>query len=348
MSFVRSGLILSALGMSSICCGQVPEAIHVPAFDLPTYSQYVSPETRAGLERWRQLSERARKLCDPYNKTTGKEIRACEALMYPPLVEEARKVYPVRIEGKVIGGVQTDIVTPVDGVAQKNARRVLINVHGGGFMYGARFGGQLESMALAALGRYKVIAVDYRMGPENHFPAASEDIAAVYRELLNEYDAASIGMFGGSAGGRIVGQTIAWMTQRQMRSPGAVAILCSAPTGLGGDSNYIAAAIQRTPPPTRVFTEGYYKGVDARDPIAYPGESDEMLKRFPPTLLMTSGRDYSLSPVIQMHSRLVRLGIPTELHVFEGLGHGEFLTVFVPESHQAATVIGSFFDERLK
>jgi monoterpene epsilon-lactone hydrolase len=36
-------------------------------------------------------------------------------------------------------------------------------------------------------GRIKIITVDYREAPEAKFPAASEDVTAVYRELLKSY-----------------------------------------------------------------------------------------------------------------------------------------------------------------
>jgi epsilon-lactone hydrolase len=87
--------------------------------------------------------------------------------------------------------------------------------------------------------------------------------------------------------------------------------------------------------------------VSPTDTLAFPGDSNEMLARFPPALLMTSTRDYSLSPMVQMHSRLVNLGKQVDLHIFEGLGHGEFLNMYIPESRQAARVVSTFFDKHL-
>lgn len=347
----RAGVVGVALlvGLQPIHASRVEgvPVIRVAPFELPRYSDYLSRETRAGLERSTALYARARSICDPTMKVSGAEIRACESRMYPLIIAEARKRYSVQITATMIGGVQTDIVVPAEGVSAKNSRRVLINMHGGGFKYGARFGGQLEAMPIAAIGKYKVVAVDYRMAPEHHFPAASIDLAAVYNELLKEYEPSNIGFFGCSAGARIIGQAVAWMSERKVPSPGAVSILCSAPTGFGGDSNIIVAALENREPTIRRFDEGYFKGVSPTDPVAFPGDSDEMLSRFPPVLLMTSTRDYSMSPVIRMHSRLVRLGVPTELHIYEGLRHGEFLNMFIPESLQAASVISSFFDKHL-
>ena len=86
-----------------------------------------------------------------------------------------------------IAGVYTDVITSKDGVAAWNKHRVLINLHGGGFLIGARIMGAMESTPVAALGKIKVGTVDYRQGPEHKFPAASEDVAAVYKGLLKTY-----------------------------------------------------------------------------------------------------------------------------------------------------------------
>lgn len=132
-----------------------------------------------------------------------------------------------------------------------------------------------------------------------------------------------------------------------MPRPAAAAILCSPPTRFGGDSNVIVAALEGRKPLVRSFTEGYFKGVSPTDSLAFPGDFDDRLARFPPTLLMSSTRDYSLSPIVQMHSRLVHLGVPTELHLFEGLGHAQFLNFYIPEAQQAARIVSVFFDRHL-
>ena len=89
-----------------------------------------------------------------------------------------------------IEGIYTEVFEPVGGVPQRNAGRVLINLHGGGFTVGARTEGQLESIPVAHVAGMKVISVDYRQGPEHRFPAASEDVATVYRHLLKTHEPA--------------------------------------------------------------------------------------------------------------------------------------------------------------
>src|SRR5207249_3527017 len=143
------------------------------------------------------------------------------------------------IESKTFAGVYTDIVTPKGGIAPANRQRVLIDVHGGGFVIGARVSGLLEAVPIAAIGKIKVITVDYRMAPEHKFPAASEDVAAVYKELLKELKPQNIGIYGCSAGGMLTAQAIAWFQKEKLPIPGAIAILCAGGAEFGGDSSFL-------------------------------------------------------------------------------------------------------------
>ena len=127
-----------------------------------------------------------------------------------------RKRYPVNVEHKTIAGIYTDIVTPKDGVAPKNRNRVLLNMHGGGFVSGARTAALVESIPVASVEKIKVITIDYRMGPEYKFPAASEDVAAVYKEILKEYSPQHIGLYGCSAGGMLTAMSIAWFQKNHL------------------------------------------------------------------------------------------------------------------------------------
>jgi monoterpene epsilon-lactone hydrolase len=108
---------------------------------------------------------------------------------------EAMRLYPVKVEEKTIAGVRTDIITPLDGT---KGNRVLINLHGGGFISDS--GSLIEGVPIAYLTKTTVVSVYYRLAPENPFPAAVNDVVGVYKELLKTYQPRSIGIFGTSAG----------------------------------------------------------------------------------------------------------------------------------------------------
>ena len=111
---------------------------------------------------------------------------------------EAHKYYPANVEETTTAGVRTDIITPLT-MPEGNRNRVLINLHGGGF--NSDSGSLIEGIPIANLTKTKVVSVYYRLAPENPFPAAVDDVVAVYKELLKTYKPKSIGIFGTSAGG---------------------------------------------------------------------------------------------------------------------------------------------------
>lgn len=271
-----------------------------------------------------------------------------------PRIEKAKARYPVSIRPSTIGGVYVETITPAEGVPAKNAKRVLINLHGGGFVMGARTNGQLESIPIAGLGKYKVVAVDYRQGPEHRFPAASEDIATVYRELLKTYSAQNIGIFGCSAGGMLAAQAVAWFQKEGLPRPGAIGIFCASAGRMGdGDSRYMAPALNARPvppPPSGnelARTLGYFAGADMTSPLVSPVLSEGVLAKFPPTLLINSTRDSSLSAALDTHRRLVNAKVEADLHVWDGLQHFFFADIELPESQEAFQVTVDFFDKHL-
>jgi acetyl esterase/lipase len=265
-------------------------------------------------------------------------------------------IHPAQVVSTMIGGVRTDIVTPAAGIDPRNRGRVLIGAHMGGFMSGGRYGGALEAVPLAGRGRIKVIAVDYRLSPENLFPAASEDMEKVYREVLKTTRPERIGIFGCSAGGTLVAQSMAWFLQRKLPLPGAIGIFCSGamPTfWWGGDSTWLSPLLNASLPsgPARPpnAPRSYFEGIDTNQPLVTPGLFPEVLARFPPTLVVTGTRDVAMSNAIVTHARLLQAGVDARLYVQEGLGHGHFFAFpGTPESEAAYDVIWTFFDDHLK
>jgi len=173
--------------------------LHVPPFDLPL-SRYMSEQSKA-----RFIYEMERgwdSQTDPEDPDYIQKRRSAVDNSLRPKIERAKRQYPVRIEKRAIGGVGVHIVTPEDGIPSENKGRILINLHGGGFMArGGGLGGIAESIPVSSIGKFRVMTVDYRLAPEHKFPAASEDVAIVYKELLHQHDATEIGIYGCSAGG---------------------------------------------------------------------------------------------------------------------------------------------------
>ncbi|MEO8778526.1 MAG: alpha/beta hydrolase, partial [Rhodanobacter sp.] len=278
------------------------------------------------------------------------QSRAFYDRMNSDRVTRMQKIYPVHIHAETIGGVHTDVVLPAQGIAAAQRRRVLINLHGGAFLWGAHSGGLVESIPVASLGRIKVISVDYREGPEHVFPAASEDVEAVYRALLRHYPAKNIGIYGCSAGGVLTAESVAWIITKKLPVPGAIGTFCGSITELGGDSAYFAPILNGEPVPPAILkltALPYFKGAKATDPLVFPANSPAMLAQFPPTLLLTGTRDFTMSSVIQSQRLLSAAGVDAELHVWDGMWHSFFSDPEMPESREAYKVIVDFFERKL-
>jgi len=310
--------------------------------DVPP-SELVSEEsTRAATETMERLGPHLVSL------TTGDIDTRRQILdehFYGPKIDEARKLYPVTEKVLDIAGVYTEVFEPAEGVPEQNADRVLINLHGGGFVMGARTEGRLESIPVASVAGMRVVSVDYRQGPEHRFPAASEDVAAVYRQLLEDYDPSNIGIFGCSAGGLLTAQAVAWFDAHDLPQPGAIGIFCS---GAGffmvGDAALISDTLGTKLGPDELV---YFDGASWDDPLVAPIDHPGLLSTFPPSLIITSTRDLALSSAITTHQRLIGAGASSELHVYEGLRHYFFSDTGLPESRQVFDVIARFFDTKL-
>lgn len=101
----------------------------------------------------------------------------------------SKAVYPVNIAEDKIAGVPVRIVTPLT-IGPGKSDRVLICLHGGGF--NSDSGSFTESIPIANLTQTKVVAVLYRLAPENRFPVQIEDAIAVYKDQLKTHQPKNI------------------------------------------------------------------------------------------------------------------------------------------------------------
>jgi epsilon-lactone hydrolase len=318
--------------------------VHLPGFSIP-FSSLLSAQAKES------FVDRASHPLPWHEDDIPRTRREIYEQFHKPLLDRLNRLFAVTITPAIIGGVQTDVVRPKEGVAYQNRSRVLINLHGGGFEVGAHYGGQIESIPIAALGRIEVVTVDYREGPENRFPAASEDVAAVYGALLKNHNAHDIGIYGCSAGGILTAEALAWFQQHHLPRPGAAGIFGAGASAESlGDSIYIGTLLSgavldadaASRPPV-----AYFGSADTRDPLVSPLRSPSILAKFPPVMIITSTRDPELSSAVYTHTQLVKAGVDADLHVWEGAAHCFFYWPDPPESNEAWRVIVDFFSRHL-
>lgn len=337
--------------------------VHVPAFDLPL-STALSPEARAYFGGTHPSPPP-----ETYNANSDESYIAEQRAYYAKfdagfgktLARDALSRYPVTIKEMTIGGVPVESFEPAGGVAPANRRRVLISLRGGNFgALGSHYINQTASVPVASIGGIRVVSVVHRPSSFK-FPSASVDVADVYRALLKTYPARNIGIYGCSAGGVLTGQAVAWMIDKKVPLPGAVAVL-----GIGlqsaiekptGDAIYYSAIAEGGTPPApgaaqpgfeRIFGPyGYFSTAALTDRLVDPLLDPTLLAKFPPTMLMTGTRAFDMSHVIATQRALEKAGVETSLQMFDGTSHCFYAIPSLPESRAANAAIYRFFDRRL-
>jgi len=261
---------------------------------------------------------------------------------------EARKLYPVNVEETNIAGVRTDVITPLT-MPEANRGRVLINLHGGGFVSDS--GSLIEGIPIANLAKIKVVSVYYRLAPENPFPAAVDDVVAVYQGLLKTYSPRGIGIFGTSAGAILTCEVAVRLKQLGLPLPaalGAFSVLTDFSRPSDSRQIFTLDGLPgRLQPidPKRAPVDPYPGTTDRKDPVLSPLFAD--LEGMPPSLLITSTRDLLLSDTTMFHRALLRAGNDAQLVVFEALPHAFWYHFQLPETKECLELIAKFFDQKL-
>jgi epsilon-lactone hydrolase len=300
----------------------------------------ISPEAQAWLESMTH---------NPSGPETLAERRARTDEWRAKGSAEARKLYPVTVEEATLAGVRTDIIMPLL-MPDSNRTRVLINLHGGGF--NSDSGSLIEGVPIANLAKMKVVSVYYRLAPENPFPAAVDDVVAVYKDLLKNYKPPGIGIFGTSAGAILTAQVMVRLKQLGLPLPGALGIFSGlADFSRAGDSwqlftlNGFPGQMQPIEP-NHLPDDAYVGKTDRKDPVLSPLFAD--LRGMPPSLLVTSTRDILLSGTTILHRALVGAGNDSQLVVFEALPHAFWYHFQLPETKEALELMAKFFDDKVQ
>ena len=272
-------------------------------------------------------------------------------------IADINRKFDVTTVESVIGGVPVFESTPNAGIPSANKEVVLINLHGGSFILNSGADSQVGAIPVAGIGKFKVISIDYRQAPKFQYPAATEDVASVYKTLLRRYKPRNIGIFGCSTGSLLTAEATAWFQNHQLPAPGAIGLFGEGALVRAGDSFFTKPILTGKMPPASQGTvplesDWYFPDKAVMDAQAFPAEDQSVISHFPPTLLISGTRDIGLSQVVVTHARLVSAGVDADLHVWEGATHCVYATLSgstnVPEDRETWRVIVRFFQKHLQ
>ncbi|WP_322804605.1 alpha/beta hydrolase [Vibrio alfacsensis] len=254
-------------------------------------------------------------------------------------------------ETKQIAGVDTFLVTPKE-IAPEYKDKWLVHIHGGAFVFGGGESAMREAIWVANGLGAQVISIDYRQPPLHAFPAAIDDVVAVWKELIKTQAPEATAMFGTSAGGNLTLASTLKLQQLGLPTPGALfagtpAVDLKEKSDTWHTLKGLDPLGQREGLIQGTF-ELYANGEPLDNPLLSPINAE--IESFPPTIFISGTRDLLLSDTVRMHRLLRSADVETHLHVYDGQSHGDYmngLLVDMPESDDALKELGIFFDQHI-
>ncbi|HWE70125.1 MAG TPA: alpha/beta hydrolase, partial [Acidimicrobiales bacterium] len=194
--------------------------------------------------------------------------------------------------------------------------------------------------------------LDYRLGPEDPFPAALTDAVAAYQQLVADGVAPErIAVAGDSAGGGLVMALLLALRADGVRLP-AAAVCLSPWVDLTQSGGSYQERVDRDPMLSRedldVLATHYLAGTDPRTELASPLFAAD-LSGLPPLLIEVGDHEVLLDDATRLAGRAAAAGIdvtltiwPEMIHVFQA-----FPGTILPETDLSVAAIGKFVSGRL-
>lgn len=223
--------------------------------------------------------------------------------------------------------------------------QVLFYIHGGGFIFGSADTHKHMAADIAGQLGIKAVLPNYRLAPENPYPAGFEDVVASYRALLEMgYKAKNIIIGGDSAGGGLTFALLAYIKANNLPMPAcsftfaALTNMAEEPESLkiNARSDCVLAANR-----FGELRDAYAPGEDLKAPYLSPIYAD--FTGATPVLLQASKGEMLLDDSKAMHKRLTAQGVDARLSLFDNSFHVfQILRGLVPEADQAIAEVVAF------
>jgi acetyl esterase/lipase len=257
-------------------------------------------------------------------------------VMRRQLTRMARLAMPIRtdvhVTGRVIPGPVGAPDIPVRvyrqfgtgiGTDAEGRPGAIVYFHGGGWVTGDLDSHDSPCRLLAAASGCIVVAVGYRLAPEDPFPAPVDDAIAAYAALLDSGTAPSDVVFAGeSAGGGLAIATLVNARDHELPQP-AAAFVMSPYADLTLTGTTLETKGKADPLLSREALQArvadYTAGQDAALPLISPLFAD--LSGLPPLIIQAGTHEVLLDDALRLARRAATADVAVTLDVTPGVPH---------------------------
>lgn len=219
-----------------------------------------------------------------------------------------------------------------------------MHYHGGGYALCSSITHRLMISDLVRATGARGFAVEYRLAPENPFPAGFQDCVAAYLGALTQgVPPERLILTGDSAGAALAIAVMVHLRDHGhplpcaavLMSPWADLELQGATISSNEQYDYLSADV------LRLFADLYLAGEDPRDQRASPVNAD--LAGLPRLLIQAGGSEMFLADIIRLKHKAEADGVDVTFQSWEGMVHAfQGFTLFLPEAREAIAAIGDF------
>jgi epsilon-lactone hydrolase len=244
-------------------------------------------------------------------------------------------------ERSSIAGISVVIIRP-----PVITKRIIIYLHGGGFVFGSPKSHRQHLIRLARMCSSQVIAIDYGLSPKYPYPHALEEIQEVWEELVSkkQLDPKHIVLMGDSAGGGLALASTMRFRDAHLPQPACVVLLSPALDATFSGESYAQNVTKDSILNMRkleFFARSYAQHHSRKIPFISPVYAD--LKDLPPLLIHAGSDDLLLSDSQTVAKNAARDGVDVSLFISEGMWHGwHFFASYIPEAKAAMRSVAEY------
>ncbi|MHA1112380.1 MAG: alpha/beta hydrolase [Promethearchaeota archaeon] len=263
----------------------------------------------------------------PFSKEIVNEVRAT----FEKMTSKIKPAKGITVEEIQIGNISAE---KYSGSPKDSNTGVMLYLHGGGYFMGSVSAYRAQvSILCKKLHLDEVYSIDYRLAPENPYPAALDDAFETYTWLLEEkfISPENIIVMGDSAGGGLALALLHRIKSRKLQQPKAV-ICLSAWTDLTLTSESMKTKVKEDPffsvGNIETSAEFYLNGESPDNPEVSPIFAD--FSGFPPIFLQVGSRELLLDDTLTIAEKMKKQGVSVTVDVQEGMFHAFLIFYMIP------------------